>query len=404
MVPVAISRPSWLMRIRAGQAPWPIIMQASAIWLASRVAFIVFTYFFVAFTQPGAHPPSSLLANWERWDAAWYINIARHGYFEPQAAAFFPLFPGLTRLLSPLFGGHLEPAAVVVANLGSLAAFIGIGLLAANERWTAASAPVAIMIAATYPFAFFTIVPYAEGLLFGLVALNLYFARRRRWRAAAITGFLCALSRPTGIIVFLPLLWEYGRDQRWWQSIARRQWLGTLSPRRMLTAVAVIGAVPAGLGAYMLYLWRQFGDPLLFIHAQERYWGRDPIGVISTVRVTFENLLHTPPWTQAQALELSALLPVLAFGILTVVMIRRAPFSFTLLMAGLLFLTLSAIIPASTEKIESAGRELLVAVPMFVMLGGLVVKRVGWQMFLMATGLMVQAVFAGVYLSTGWIA
>jgi hypothetical protein len=389
---------------RPAVAVWPLVLQAAGVWLASRVGFSLFTYFEASFFKPGAHPPATLLASWKQWDAAWYLSIAQHGYFSAESTAFFPLFPALTRGMSPLFGGRLLPAAIVVANLGGLAALIGIALLAAHERRTAESAPTAMALAISYPFAFFMIVPYAEGVLFGLIALTLYFARRGSWGLAAVGGFLGALSRPTGIVLFLPIVWEVGRQHGWWRSIARRTWTITMSRRNLLTGGAAVLAVPAGLGAYMAFLWIRFGDPLLFIHAQERYWGRQPMSLVDVGSLLVRNLWHTPAWTAAQALELSALLPVLGFLIVTVALIRRVPVSYTILMVGLLFLAVNAPILASTEKIESAGRELAVAVPAFVALGGALMRRPAWQTLLVATGFLLEAVFAQVFLARGWIA
>jgi hypothetical protein len=381
-----------------------LVLQAGGVWLASRIAFTIFTYFEASFFKPGAHPPVALLASWKQWDADWYLIIARHGYLNAESTAFFPLFPGLTRMVSPLFGGHLLPAAILVANLGGLAALIGIALLAAHERWTAESAWGAMALAISYPFAFYMIVPYAEGVLFGLIALTLYFARRGRWELAAVGGFLGALSRPTGIVLFLPILWEVGRQHGWWRSVARRRWAVQMSRRSLLAGSAAVLAVPVGLGAYMAFLWMRFGDPLLFIHAQERYWGRQPMSLPDVGTLLFKNLWQTPPWSAAQALELSALIPTLIFLLATIALIRRVPVSYTLLMAGLLFLALDAPVLASTEKIESVGRELAVAVPTFVALGGVLMRRPAWQMLLVATGFLVQAVFAQIFLASGWIA
>ncbi len=47
-----------------------------------------------------------LVGAWQRWDACWYTKIATFGY-EPQELSvnFWPLFPLLTGLVSPLVGG-----------------------------------------------------------------------------------------------------------------------------------------------------------------------------------------------------------------------------------------------------------------------------------------------------------
>src|SRR5579884_371466 len=81
------------------------------------------------------------------------------------------------------------------------------------------------------------------------------------------------LTRPTGVILVAPLAYEYGRTHGWWARDTLRDgalWSGP-GRGRIGEALAVIAAAPAALALYMVYLWRAFGDPLLFLHAQ-RYW------------------------------------------------------------------------------------------------------------------------------------
>jgi hypothetical protein len=143
--------------------PWKqIALQAGGLWLASRVAFTLITYFAVllhaglAGTSPIA-PFSlhSLLESWDHWDVTYYLEISRHGYTQPDQTAFFPLFPLLVAAVTVLVGeAHRLAAAMLVSNLGALLAFIGIGFLAANEDAPEAAVP-SILTLAAYPLAFF---------------------------------------------------------------------------------------------------------------------------------------------------------------------------------------------------------------------------------------------------------
>jgi hypothetical protein len=213
-----------------------VAKQATAMWLATRVAYALFTYFVVMFQHAGPAAefapfgPHALLASWNHWDGLWYIHIAQAGYWNEQPTAFFPLYPILIKVTTLIFGQHWLFAAMLVSNLGSLLAFIGIGLLAAHEDHSEAAAVRAIRVTIAYPLAFFLVAPYTEGLFLGFAALSLYTARRGLWRWAALWAFLAGLTRPTGIVLLPALAWELGRQRGWWVAVGiwlRKLWQPT---------------------------------------------------------------------------------------------------------------------------------------------------------------------------------
>nr|MBF6592748.1 hypothetical protein [Ktedonobacterales bacterium] len=98
--------------------------QAVALWLATRVALLVFTGFAVAFRVGPRVPvvtlsPRALALAWQRWDALWYLGIAQHGYTSAQATAFFPLYPLSIRAVTLIIGPHWLAAGLLAANLGT---------------------------------------------------------------------------------------------------------------------------------------------------------------------------------------------------------------------------------------------------------------------------------------------
>ena len=162
----------------------PVVAQAAALWAASRVALLAYTFFALHLSVPavqvrfGPPFPDALYAAWQHWDANWYFSIARLCYWNPQSTAFFPLFPLLIQVVSLLLGpGHLPLAAWLAGNLGTLLAFAGLALLAAQED-TPGAAPWALRARVVYPLAFFLAAPYTAGLFLGLAAFALFFTRR----------------------------------------------------------------------------------------------------------------------------------------------------------------------------------------------------------------------------------
>ena len=247
--------------------PWrDALTPAIAMWLATRIAYLVLTYFYPLVS--GGEAPSSapislplLFRRWGQWDGVWYIHIARMGYTTTNDTAFFPLYPGAIRLVAALSGPHWTAAALLVSNLGALLAFIGVAVLAAQIAPSgdeAAHARVAVTLFAAYPLAFFLFAAYSDGLFAGLAALALFFGLRRHWGWAALCGLLAAFCRPVGMALILPLAWEAFQRYR-----ERRAAVSAgLALRDVAPALPAIFAPIAGLGAYCVFLWVRFDDPL----------------------------------------------------------------------------------------------------------------------------------------------
>ena len=100
-------------------------MSPAAELVAIRVAYVVLVAVSVLWLpgQVGLHawgPFGDLVFGpFARWDAGWFVAIARHGYENTQSAAFFPLYPLVVRALAVVL--RSEVAAGVVVSLTSAA-------------------------------------------------------------------------------------------------------------------------------------------------------------------------------------------------------------------------------------------------------------------------------------------
>jgi hypothetical protein len=399
---------------------------ATSLWAASRVALALFTYATLLLRPGGLGQATSfpaLASAWLQWDAKWYVRIAQDGYFSEQSTAFFPLYHLLIHAAGALFGGHYLAAALLLSNLGTLGAFIGLALLAAHEFGSARTSSYAVIVLVAYPLAFFLAAPYTEGPFIALAAFTLYFARTGRFRAAATCAFFAALLRLTGLILLAPLVWEYGSQRGWWANWRSAEtWRARLrsifSPREwtwrwnggVFNAALVVGAVPAALALYMLFLGVRFGDPLLFLHAEQRYWNHTAPGApIAPAPAPPSEIVPpatplaflTPSYEQARSLV--DLAPLALFLVLTIVLARRQPVMYTLYMAGLLALILASPRPDRLGYFVSAGRYLCAALPVFFWLGRWSETRPWLFMLLTSAGFLLQATLASVFLSGGWL-
>src|SRR4051794_40567085 len=98
----------------AGMAWRAVWTSRCAIWLAGLAALAIWgrsgrehDFDPQGLTQPFGAFGDALAAPAAAWDSVWYLSIAGDGYADPQRAAFFPLYPLLTRAGGWVFGSTL---------------------------------------------------------------------------------------------------------------------------------------------------------------------------------------------------------------------------------------------------------------------------------------------------------
>jgi hypothetical protein len=399
--------------LRTGLNVREVVVRAAGLWLVTRVALVLFTYFAVTYANGHAHGPvshdnpvvatslSQYVVAWRQWDTYWYLTIVAKGYSQLPTAAFFPLYPTLVRALSFALGPQQDAlnAALVVSNVASLAAFIGLGLFATQEAGLD-TATRSIRLLAAYPLAFFLASGYSDGLFLALAAFVLFFARRGEWRWAVVCAFLAGLTRLTAVILILPLLWEYVRQHDLW---APSQWRAQLpNPGRLAELLATLAAVPAGIGVFVVYLWHAFGDWKVTFHAERLVWGHQTMMPWTSLWMALRNFFAATPGSVAQAHIAFDLGLVVMCGALTLIALRHLPVAFSLYMIGLLALCMMSPIAIAQDVYISAGRYLLAATPLFLLLGQW--SRRPWlDTLLVSAGFLVQGALAVQFLSGYWI-
>lgn len=268
-----------------------------------RMAWPVFVIFFgqrlltVAFV---ARRPQGLWALSHRWDAGWYLRLARTGYLYPNIGtggrihgsnlAFFPLFPWLVDHLSSLTHLPLDPALIVVSWLGGLLAVWAIFAvghvlygrqtgIALSALWGMAPASLALTMG------------YPEGLFTAAAAGALYCLMRRRPILAALLAIAAGLLRPTAVAV-ITMVWAYCLVEliRWITNRRPRPDKGA-PDRQTATDVrhrhrpdrapvaAILGVVlsPLGVGAFMIYVFTRTGELTGYFTVQAQ-WGQRVAG------------------------------------------------------------------------------------------------------------------------------
>lgn len=195
-----------------------------------------------------------------RWDTGWYWKVAKYGYSyngdprQQQNIAFFPLYPLTCRLCRAVTGISISLCAVLLSNLAFL---IGLAALYALVTWEIGSdvARSTTLLLAFFPASLFFSTMYTESFFLAFSVLAYAAFRKQRFIQGGIWAGLASATRAPGILLFVPLLLE---------GFPR------LKERRMWWRVIAAGLLAAsGLGAFMLYQWIAFGDPLVSFKVQQ---------------------------------------------------------------------------------------------------------------------------------------
>lgn len=390
--------------VEGARVAWrPLIRQALRLWLWTRLLLVILTLATAALAYArGRHAvasPAGLLDLWYRWDTTAYLHIVEQGYTSVYSAAFFPLYPLLIGGPTHLFGLRSDLLfGLLISNLATLAAFIGLLRLAMDEGGDERAARAAGLALAAYPMAFFLGAAYTEGPFLAAAVWCLWGMRRGRWYTAAACALVAALVRPTGLILYAPLLYEFARQHDWGRRLR-----GAFAP-----AGAVLLASPLGVGVYSLYCARQFGDPLAWMHSEARYWGRVSMPLWQALHDTITYIVSLHPLSPTQDKKLIDYIALLLVLAATIALARRQPVAFTLYLAGLLYLTLDSpfVISASQHYAVylSASRYMLPAIPVYLALGRWERHAPRLALACFVGALALQAVFAIYFLSGGWVA
>lgn len=342
------------------------LLWLAGVWIVALLAPRIFPW--MTGGDPWTYDVTRRVTPLARWDSGWYVNLAEAGYGEPPTGlaretnhAFFPLYPGLMRLLVRTTGLETSAAGNLVSALALLAA---LPLFAewTRRRFGEERVVPAVLVLLLFPTSFFFASVYTEALVLALALAAVLGFEGRRPLVGVAAGVLAGLTRITGLVLapYLALVaWRAGREE------------GLTLPRAAARAVLAGLSPLAGFGLFCLYFWRRFDDPLLFVTAQHSWSGQaksilgGPALIWRAVAedVTRGRLLGGSPARTFEGLYL------LLFLVLAAVLLRqnRRPEA--------LYVALTVAIVFASGSLESAGRYVLPAFPAFAVLAGLSPRR-----------------------------
>ena len=206
---------------------------------------------FLRYTGTGGNFPFVFVG----WDSAWYLSIITNGYaFSPQTFTFMPGLPVAGFLFNLVFQNPLNAVAASALVFGVL--WVPFYQLLAEHYIGKQAALASVLVMAFSPYLFvFTTVVYGEGLFLFFTLSSWYLFTKRKGSASSVLAGVAALTRVTGIIVVLPMLYS---------SIRRKT---EHRARNVVLSILPFAAVAMWLG----YCSTVSGDLLASIHTTE--WG-----------------------------------------------------------------------------------------------------------------------------------
>ena len=285
-------------------------------------------------------------------DTTRYMDIAQNGYVtegENQInLVFYPLYPLLMRFVS-LIGLSLPVSGMIVSQLSYAAASVFLYeliLIDSDSR----GAWYGVLFMALYPFSFFVLGVFTEGLFLLLSIAALYAIRKEKMVWAGCLGFLASLSRTQGMLLFFPAVYEW---------IAAR-FDGRKRSFRFSDLCLLL--IPAGFCAYLFLNYALHGNFLQFLkYEADPPWYQSTQWISSNIAQHY-SLAQTYAGLRYIIYDVQVALYFLSLAVLIYGVYKKERVSYILY--GAVYLGFTYL----SGWMISGGRYMLCCVPLFIIL------------------------------------
>ncbi|GAA1137695.1 MULTISPECIES: hypothetical protein [Streptomyces violaceusniger group] len=311
---------------RPGRAAGRALRRAAPALLAyagTRLLGLVVLAIWGAFADKSPHQLLSA-----RWDSLWYTRIAEEGYgytlHLPDGAihsnlAFFPLLPGLERVISAMAPLGAADAGLLVSSVTSL--FAAWGIFAIGDLLYGRRVGVTLAVLwGVLPVGIVQSMAYSESLFTALAAWGVYAALTRRWLWAGLCAALAGLTRPVGAAV-VAAVWVAAAAE----LLPGGRWRQAWRQDRSLLAGVVLA--PLGWLGYVVWVGLRTGSVTGYFDVQNG-WGNGFDGGLAFAGFIGGQLVEPPfvgglglllgvgalIWLAARCVRQRQPLPLLAYG------------------------------------------------------------------------------------------
>lgn len=303
--------------------------------------------------QGSVSPERLWIGGWVRWDSWHYLIVAVNGYDPDQSgltmggAAFFPAYPMLMRIGAAAMGQPRDAESAAVAGLLiSNVCFLAALLLLADLIRRAMSVDVARTTAflfCLFPTSLFFSAVYTESLFLFAAVMSFWAASHQRWVVASLAIVLAGATRLFGLALIPAVLWMAYRRHESASDLAK-----------------IMLISPWGTLGYFIFLWRAYGDPFAYFHAQSN-WGGWEVAVGKYLEI----IQHTP----GQMITEPLYNIIVAYVGMAVAFIVLLPMVWRRVDSGIAIFTSIVVIFHFLYTWNSLGRYMLGAIGCFIVVG-----------------------------------
>jgi Gpi18-like mannosyltransferase len=320
-------------------------------FLSWRILLFVILFFAVKFVPLQQHflgggmqtyLRSPWLWAWANFDGEHYLSIVKDGYHLAEQA-FFPSYPLLIKLL----GGGVW-LGLLISNASFFLALVVLFKLLRID-YSEKVTKLAIILLLVFPTSFYFGAVYTESLFLALVVWSFYFYRKNNILLASILGMFASGTRVVGVILLPIYLLELFKDKITWEK--KYLWL-------LL--------IPLGLVFYMVYLYKVYGDPLIFLHSLSSFGEQRSSTPILLPQVFYRYIFKVLPNLNYSYFA-GTFTTIMEFVVGIMFLIVSVISFFKLRLSYSLFLTFGYVIPTLSGSFSSLPRYVLVLFPAFIL-------------------------------------
>jgi Gpi18-like mannosyltransferase len=321
---------------------------------------IILAYFVLPFNIENYHanfvyPPNeqaNIFSVFKTWDGQHYLFLAEKGYPNEvtTSTAFYPLYPFIIRSIGFIFFGNTLLAGLLISNFCSILAIVYFYLLV-KKLYNDKIAFTASIFMISFITFFYTSLVYSEGLFILLVIAFFYYFYEKKFYPCLLMSILIPLTRPTGILVILPLFVYLVLDIWNFKKVKETK-----------NYILLLGFI-IGFLIYLCIMKYFTGSFFSGFDAQNLYIANNSIG----------NLFHPLSWFQRNFLNI-----LYTFNGYTTSILNRIFFGFYLILLYFVYKYLDktlfiyslilGLIPALTGDLMSYIRYIFVVFPIFIVL------------------------------------
>ncbi len=297
--------------------------------------------------------PIGWKTTFKTWDASSYLYLAKNGYEVGGIANQMPpLFPFLINLAKRVVGSFTI-AGLMLNNLFSFLALIGLYQLT-RSYYDEAVASKTILYALCFPSSFFFSRVYSEGLFLCLTVFLFYFLSRHKYGRAALCALLLPLARTIGVFIVLPVLAYLFFDKK---GAVKAQGEGADTFKKITVCVAPL----FGLSIAMFFFYQTTGNWFELFEAHRINASQHSIANLFRLKEwLYDNFIHLH-W-QWHGTDNSAF-DRLAFFLFLILLYRIfREQNMTMFVYALVF----GMVPALSDHFMSYARFLIIIFPLFI--------------------------------------